>query len=291
MTSFLLNKYGNSTAFRLKNGKVLVIGRGEYPYDQCELYDPSTGTWSSTGSLIGSRDRIYATLLSNGQVLVAGGDCRDKPLASCERYDPRTENWSPAAPLSTPRAWHRLVSLQNGKVLAIAGAKDSKSWELYDPEADKWAATASLATDHGIFFFVIGLPNGKVLVAGGTIVTLDHDVISSTPVLQCEVYDPTNEHWEEAAPLPRTLDSNGATATVLANGSVLLLWDRSHRNDALLYNVATDEWREVSGPNTPRHAHTAVLLSNGDLMICGGRGSTMQDSYLTSSEIFSLLPL
>ena len=38
-----------------------------------EVYNPATGTWTVTGSLNTARDWHTATLLPNGQVLVAGG--------------------------------------------------------------------------------------------------------------------------------------------------------------------------------------------------------------------------
>jgi hypothetical protein len=303
MTSPLRNKYGNSTAFLLNSGKVLVIGRGDYPYDQCELYDPSTEKWSSTGSLIDRRESIYATLLSDGQVLVAGGFCRDKLLASCERYDPRTGNWSPAASLSTPRILHKLVRLRNGKVLAIGGLTDLKSCELtgfkpcelYDPEVDKWFPTAPLSADHGKHFFAIGLPNGKVLVAGGTICTFTSTMrcvtANCTSVPECELYNPTTEQWSPAATLPEPRDSLGATATVLPTGNVLIIGDGDPRSKTILYDVHKDKWLPAPIPVIPRFIHAATLLSNGDLLISGGRGIAGKGRhYMNRCEILQLKP-
>lgn len=70
------------TATLLPSGQVLVaagasgtdsIGFGP-AVASAELYDPSTGTWQGAGSLAAARHRHSATLLLNGQVLVAGGD-------------------------------------------------------------------------------------------------------------------------------------------------------------------------------------------------------------------------
>lgn len=65
-------------AVLLGNGGVLVVGGSTGNgcatlTDTAELYDPSTGTWSATGSLSAPLIGHGASLLSNGQVLVAGG--------------------------------------------------------------------------------------------------------------------------------------------------------------------------------------------------------------------------
>lgn len=57
-----------------------------------ELYNPSTSTWSTTGSLNTARENQTATLLSSGKVLVAGGvdfaSHSPTDLASAELYTP-----------------------------------------------------------------------------------------------------------------------------------------------------------------------------------------------------------
>src|SRR5262249_5248418 len=96
-----LNTARNShTATLLPNGKVLVVAGGYWSGTPCpcsfnnlnsaELYDPATGTWSITASLITARNSHTATLLPNGKVLVVAGGY----LNSAELYDPATGTWS-----------------------------------------------------------------------------------------------------------------------------------------------------------------------------------------------------
>jgi hypothetical protein len=95
------------TATLLPDGRVLVAGgcvRGR-DYASCvfrasaELYDPTTGTFAATGPMSSSRVYHTATLLPDGQVLVAAGvgEVADSaPLASAELYDPVTGTFGPA---------------------------------------------------------------------------------------------------------------------------------------------------------------------------------------------------
>jgi len=103
-----------------------------------ELYDPGTGSWSSTGSLGAARSDYAATLLPSGEMLVAAG-YDSGTLRSAELYDPGTGSWSSTGSLATARTGHTATLLPNGKVLVAGGGNDAgmplRSAELYDPAA------------------------------------------------------------------------------------------------------------------------------------------------------------
>ena len=70
---------GHHTATLLRNGRVLVTGgSGNGPplksfLASAALYDPATGKWSKTGSMVHPHFQHTATLLRDGRVLIAGG--------------------------------------------------------------------------------------------------------------------------------------------------------------------------------------------------------------------------
>ena len=215
-------------AVLLPNGKVLVAGGEVHPPDitlaTAELYDPATGTWSSTGSLSVSRTGATAVLLPNGKVLVAGGvsgGCCGTGFFTntAELYDPETGSWTPTGNMATARSfsnYERAKLLPNGKVL-VAGEQTTgnvmlATAELYDPVTGTWSFTGSMATPRQQFSTTL-LPNGRVLVAGG-----DDNV--ATLYASAEVYDPATGTWSSAGSLGTA--RSGHSATLLPNGEVLV---------------------------------------------------------------------
>ncbi|MGO9449998.1 MAG: kelch repeat-containing protein [Candidatus Binataceae bacterium] len=65
-------------------------GPDESPVSSAELYDPSNGTFTATtNSMSSARAIATATLLPNGEVLIAGGENNSgKPESSTDLYTP-----------------------------------------------------------------------------------------------------------------------------------------------------------------------------------------------------------
>lgn len=104
----------------LQDGKVLLIGGAQWGniLSECEIYDPTTGQWTQTGSLNIARDvGLAAQLLPDGRVFVAAGG----NATQSEIYDPATGTWTLDASLNAAHDAADLVSLTNGKYLIAGG--------------------------------------------------------------------------------------------------------------------------------------------------------------------------
>ena len=70
---------GDFAAVQLRDGRVLVMGGEDAASGEtltsAELYDPVSGTWSATGSMLKPRFGFPPTLLPDGRVLA--GDSRE----------------------------------------------------------------------------------------------------------------------------------------------------------------------------------------------------------------------
>jgi YD repeat-containing protein len=88
-----------------------------------ELYDPSTGIWTASGSLLHARYSHTATLLPSGLVLVSGGwgPGITVPIASAELYDPATGKWAATGSMVTTGNNHAATLLPSGRVLVSGG--------------------------------------------------------------------------------------------------------------------------------------------------------------------------
>src|SRR6516164_6033712 len=91
-------------AVLLLDGDVLVaggsfLGSGGQATNGAALFNPSTGTYTPTGSMNVARNGFMFFVLPNGKVLAAGGDSNFSQPATAELYDPATGTWTPTGSL------------------------------------------------------------------------------------------------------------------------------------------------------------------------------------------------
>ena len=143
------------TATLLPSGKVLVVGGSPNDFAgaalaDSELFDPGTGTWMQTGSLASARSGHTATLLPNGNVLVAGGDATGR---AAEQFDPIAATWSSVSSLKTARFGAIAALLPDGRVLVAGGS--TASAELYGPPVDNsYRMTALFSDQAGVYQYI-----------------------------------------------------------------------------------------------------------------------------------------
>jgi hypothetical protein len=297
LTGSLNDARQGASATLLQNGQVLVAGgqigdpfSGTFPLASAELYDPTTGKFTLTGSMNTPREGASATLLQNGQVLVAGGCCDNVTgtiTATAELYNPSTGTWTFTGNFNTARSGPFMTRLQNGQVLAAGGGQNRPqpccsgsplltSAELYNPSSGTWSTTGSMNLPHAGGELVL-LTNGQALVAGGQANTAS---LTTT----AELYNPATATWTFTGNL--SIERNLFTATLLQNGQVLAAGGMTTNSvllsSAELFNPPTGVWTLTGSMNFARDNSVAPLLTNGQVLEPGGGGSSS-----TISELYS----
>ena len=172
VTGSLNDHRSGHTATLLPSGKVLITGGSQtttpgfaISLSSAELYDPTTGTFSFTGSMNLPRWGHRATLLPSGKVLVAG--------VGSELYDPGSGTFALTGSMSGPRIAPTASLMPNGQVLIAGGGRDVagapntiNSAELYDPASETFTPTASMGDPRQQHTATV-LLDGRVLVTGG----------------------------------------------------------------------------------------------------------------------------
>jgi WD40 repeat protein len=266
------------TATRLSDGKVLIAGgfreegTSEIAIASAEIFDPGTNTFTPIGDMNEPRNGHTATLLPDGDVLLAGGWNQQGRTATAEIYDPQTGSFEYTRSLMAPRQGMTATLLTNGQVL-IAGGDSARNRpqltaELYDPATRTFTPAGTL--NHGRMAHTTTLLNdGRVLLVGGS--SRNDEVLASA-----EIYDP------ETGQFTPTSDANIVrykhTAVRLEDGNVLILGGSNDKdwtgkyNSAEIYDVRARTFTEISDMNQERFklAEAAVLLANGNVLIGGG---------------------
>lgn len=185
---------------------------------------------------------------------------------------------SAAGVLTTPRSHHTATALPDGRVLVAGGRSQSAtealvSTELYEPARNAWKPGPPMAFARA-GHTATALLDGRVLVVGGTAPAADGssrlDALASA-----EVFDPKQGTWTTVGALeePR----NGHTATLLADGSVLVVGGarpmHQHLTSVERFDPATNTFSTRRPLAMGRWLHEAVRLKDGSVVVLGGRSN------------------
>lgn len=144
--------------------------------------------------------------------------------------------------------------------------------------AGYWASTANMATPR-YDSTNVGLPNGRVLAAGGR-----SNVAPYVAYASAEIWDPLTGKWSPTGSM--AVNRWSATATALNNGKVLITGGfgsislaangtpangQPVNDNSQLYDPATGLFTNTGSLNIRRALHSAVLLPSGKVLATGGR--------------------
>ena len=230
------SRYGH-TASLLSNGMVLVAGgcctSGTVPgYSEpvsealtsSELWNPATGEWTLTGSMVNMHAFHAANVLSTGNVLVEGGTSLQLPpgpevVSASEVYNPSTATWTAVGNLNTAR-YYAASSLFTGDQVLVAGGNGGgccsglSSAELYAPASESWQVTASMSV--GAYSLASALLSStEALVSGGYSCCSTPQSTSNTAL----TYNLATQIWSITASMSQ--ERYGHTLTALSDGTVL----------------------------------------------------------------------
>ena len=162
------------------NGEMVATG-------EVEIFDPVTMEWTAGPALGTARGLASFGTLSDGSLLVAGGETgpllSNTVLASAERFDEAAGAWASAGTMGSPRYWTAGARLSTGKLVVPGGAPSQAqgvvaSVDLYIPNAVPCATVADCPaaandcttmtcdTDHGLCKAV---PKGEGLPCFGMV--------------------------------------------------------------------------------------------------------------------------
>ncbi len=126
------------------------------------------------------------------------------------------------------------------------------------------------------------LPNGLVLVCGG-----ENSIFVDTS--SAYLYDPEANTWSPAgvqtdiALVPASGQMNvaraGHTATLLNDGTVLVVGGHATNKTAEIYDYESDTWSPANSMSVARTGHSACLMADGRVFVVGGTTSVTAEIY------------
>jgi len=241
----------------LPNGNVATFGgysiTGQQRLNVCEVFNVNVNSFFMVGNMFEKRDRPAAVSLSNGLVLITGGNDGSGGLSSCEIYHPsRNKFYNCKAKMQTGRHGHTATLLPNGKVLICGGYSASHSLrttEIYDPDTNSFSGGPSMIMER-YYHTANAFADGRILIAGGE----GNSSCDST-----EIYDPETDSFLYGPNMRRV--RVGHFSVLLPDGRVLIGGGRNNKSKKTteIYDPWTKSFSK-GGRMLLAHDHSSAAL-------------------------------
>jgi len=294
-TGSMATARSNAAATLLANGRVLIVGGdGCRNLATCpepdslksaELYDPTTGRFTPTGSMSEARANATAILLPDGRVLVLSGGS-----LLVEVYDPTTGKFTRAGSLLNQYQDVRALLLPNGKVLVVGDGLPGLGAEVFDPGSGL-SSSISVPLPSGAVTADIYVETATLLQDGRVLL----QVFDSDSVVNYLItYDSVTGTFTQSASIDAPVGWIPTAAALLRDGRVFFAggWiaDPPHSGEgytadsAGLYDPASGFHLLSSKMIQARDDLTATALPDGTVLIAGG--ITDYQKAFSSAELF-----
>ena len=267
------------TATTLSDGRVLMVGgldpQTGLALNSAEIFDPTAGTFTPVGgTLITGRFYHTATRLTDGRVLIAGGEIGwNNQIASTEIFDPNTGAFSAGPAMHATRAEHTATTLSSGDILIVGGFGSSGPTtraERYVPGIGpgSFVLTAGQPSIDRASHSATLLSTNQVLLAGGW--------SDGATTATAELYNGGVDGFVSTG----NLITKGAhhAAVRLTGADVLIAGGDDESGDSLarieLYDTVSGTFRPGNFMTVPRMNLTATLMNNGLVLLAGGGGGS-----------------
>jgi hypothetical protein len=249
--------------------RVLFVGGvdgADEPISSVEIFDLSALSVLPGPALTTARWGHSLTALPGGRLLAAGGFGPDGPLSSVEILDPAGTTWTPGPAMAATRYQHTAVLQPEAKQVLVCGGYSSDAGvlhatcEAYGIGKQLWTPVAALEGGRA-GHSATALPDGRVLVAGGT--------TGTGPTASTEIFSPALGRWIDGPDLCSPRQHHVAVGLALPPG-VLVIGGESAAVD--LFDAATGLVTPLPGLPAPLSGHTAALLPDGRVLVVGGEG-------------------
>lgn len=229
------------------DGRIMIAG-GLNDFGSYQIYEPTTGRWTSASLPAGSSHDL-GILLYNGKVLYLDGN-------DFWFFQPDSNNWRSTGVSGPWSGWNCYTMLKDGRVLIIY---DGVNCNLYDYTTNTLSATGATTIKRTNAVETL-LPNGKVLISGGW--------GGGIGCKSCELYDPVSGVWSYTDSMTVKRTTHAGVLLPPPWNKVLMTGDTEPSD---LYDLATNTWSATDTMEEPDATIEAIaLLPNGKALVAGG---------------------